>query len=792
MRQLAETRARRKSASPLHLLPVITALVLLCIGLVGGAVTTAVSAPLAMSNVRVTSFSLPAYSGSLTVTGIVVTATSRYRVNGYMLTETSFRPSAGASGWRSTSPTSYTFTTAGTKVLYAWARDTAGNVSNSRSGSVIVDLTPPVISSFTAPSTSGSLTVTGISLIATDNVRVTGYLVNESATPPSPTAAGWSGSAPTSYTFATAGNKTLYGWAKDGAGNVSLGRSAAVAITQTGWQLTFSDEFNGSSLDTSTWMTTYPGGIRNYTDSGELQGYADDAFVEGSGLLKIIAARETRTLPDGRTYNYTSGEINNSMVFSQTYGYFEMRASLPSGNGFWPAFWLLPVNGQWPPEIDIMEVLSSSPSILYMSLHYGTSSSPESITETFTGPDLTRTGFHVYAVDWEPGSIVWYLDGEPVYGITGNPNVPAIPMYLIANLAIGGYWGGQPDGNTVFPNYMYLDYIRVWQRVPNGPYQQIPGPSDPIPTRDHALTITTTSLPSTSVGASYHQPLLGTGGTSPYTWSVTTGSLPAGLTLNPSTGVISGVPSSPGTSNFTVQLKDGSGTVIGTALSITVSALPSIAIDAAVSQDLGTTGSTVTSPTLTTSSANELLVAFVTSSSTGSGTNTTVTGVSNNGTPLTWTRAVVTNAQFGTAEIWWAYATGTFSGTVTATLSQNVSSRSLTVLSFTGTAQGADAIGAVAGGSASSGGPTATLVTTRANSWVFGTGNDWTGAVSRTLGTGQTMVHQFVSAATQDTYWVQRQNTTTQAAGTAVIINDTAPTDHMYNLSIVEIRPPSL
>jgi FtsP/CotA-like multicopper oxidase with cupredoxin domain len=214
-----------------------------------------------------------------------------------------------------------------------------------------------------------------------------------------------------------------------------------------------------------------------------------------------------------------------------------------------------------------------------------------------------------------------------------------------------------------------------------------------------------------------------------------------------------------------------------------------IAIDTTVTANSVTAGRTITSPSMTTKGANELLVAFVMGSSPSPSLNTTVTGITNTGGALTWTRAVITNGQPGTAEIWWAYATARMTGTVTATLSQSVASRSITVVSFTGTAAGAAAIGATGGHSSATGAPSASLVTTRANSWVFGAGNDWTLPIARTLGAGQTLVQQYL-ASTNDTYWVQRQTASTPAAGTTVTINDTAPTTDMSNLSIVEIRTP--
>jgi hypothetical protein len=182
----------------------------------------------------VTGFTAPAASSSLTVSITSFTATDNIGVTGYLVNESATAPSASAGGWTSSAPTSYTFATAGGKTLYAWARDAAGNVSAGRSASVTVtlaDTTAPTVSVFTVPSSSASLTVSITSFTATDNISVTGYLVNESATAPSASAGGWTSSAPTSYIFATAGSKTLYAWARDAAGNVSAGRSASVTVT---------------------------------------------------------------------------------------------------------------------------------------------------------------------------------------------------------------------------------------------------------------------------------------------------------------------------------------------------------------------------------------------------------------------------------------------------------------------------------------------------------------------------------------------------------------------------------
>lgn len=215
----------------------------------------------------------------------------------------------------------------------------------------------------------------------------------------------------------------------------------------------------------------------------------------------------------------------------------------------------------------------------------------------------------------------------------------------------------------------------------------------------------------------------------------------------------------------------------------------SIATDTVISEDQATPSSTVATAAFSTSAGNELLLAFVSTDNVLSA-NTVVTSVT--GGNLTWTLVIRTNAQRGTAEIWRAFANNPLTGvSVTAMLSQNVLS-SLTVISFTGVdtsgSNGSGAIGATASGSAPSGAPTATLVTTQNGSWVFGVGNDWDNAIARTVGPGQSIVHQYL-APVGDTYWVQKQNNATASSGTSVTINDIGPTADRYNLSIVEVLP---
>ena len=216
-----------------------------------------------------------------------------------------------------------------------------------------------------------------------------------------------------------------------------------------------------------------------------------------------------------------------------------------------------------------------------------------------------------------------------------------------------------------------------------------------------------------------------------------------------------------------------------------------VAIDVTVSRNVTSKSRSVTAPAFSTSATNELLLAFI-ATGYSSGPNTRVTAVP--GAGLTWQLVVRSNVQAGTSEIWRAFAPARLTNaSVTATISLAVRS-SITVMSFTGAdasgTNGSGAIGAIASGNSSSGAPSASLVTTRNNSLVLGVGNDYDNAIARTLGTGQTLVHQYL-ASVGDTYWVQRQTSPTPLSGTTVTINDTAPTTDRFNLSICEILPAS-
>jgi hypothetical protein len=221
-----------------------------------------------------------------------------------------------------------------------------------------------------------------------------------------------------------------------------------------------------------------------------------------------------------------------------------------------------------------------------------------------------------------------------------------------------------------------------------------------------------------------------------------------------------------------------------TAATVTVTnAAPALALDAVISTNQTGAGSSITSGGLTTTKQNDLLVAFINSDgpSTGAQTFKTVTGGG-----LTWTLRQRVNTRAGTSEIWTAVAPNVLTNlTVTATRSSGSYLGSITVGAFSGAST---AIGAVAGANGASGAPGVNLTTTKAGSLVWAVGNDWDGATARTVGSGQTMVNQYLASA-GDTFWVQRLTSSVANAGTIVTVNDTAPTNHRWNLAAIEIIP---
>lgn len=174
---------------------------------------------------------------------------------------------------------------------------------------------------------------------------------------------------------------------------------------------------------------------------------------------------------------YTSGMVNTKNKLTYTYGRFEVCARLPKTKGIWPAHWLLPNDGHWPPEIDIMELLGHDSTVVYMTMHYGTSSSDHTQDGSNKihapagyNPDFSAD-FHTFRVDWQPGTITGYVDGKLVtknddgttIAFPRASQIPAESFYMILNTAVGGDWPGDPDSTTVFPQYHDIDFVKIYK-----------------------------------------------------------------------------------------------------------------------------------------------------------------------------------------------------------------------------------------------------------------------------------------------------------------------------------------
>ena len=240
------------------------------------------------------------------------------------------------------------------------------------------------------------------------------------------------------------------------------------------WQLTWSDEFDGSGPpDPGKWAHDLGG---SGWGNNELQTYTDrlENAVRRDGSLVITARKETFRGADGTERPYTSARLKTLGSFSQTYGKFEARMKIPRGEGMWPAFWMLGdavVTAGWPAcgEIDIMENIGKEPNTVHGTIHGPGYSGAQAIGASLNGP-VFADAFHVFTLEWEPNALRWYVDGT-LYQTRTPSDLPAgarwvfdQPSFILLNLAVGGDWPGQPDASTTFPQELVVDYVRVYKR----------------------------------------------------------------------------------------------------------------------------------------------------------------------------------------------------------------------------------------------------------------------------------------------------------------------------------------
>jgi beta-glucanase (GH16 family) len=260
---------------------------------------------------------------------------------------------------------------------------------------------------------------------------------------------------------------------------VTHAQKTAVDASGNDWKLVWSDEFNGrngSGVDTTKWVSEVGGGKWGNQELEYYTNRLQNAYMQ-DGNLVIKSQQEKYTGADGVTWNYTSARLKTLGKFTQTYGRFEARMKIPFGQGLWPAFWMLGDDidrVDWPTcgEIDIMENIGKEPSTIYGSIH-----GPGYIGGTGIGAPYRLPGkqrfaddFHVFAVEWEPDTIRFYVDKD-LYATRRRAELKPgwkwvfdHPFFLLLNVAVGGDWPGNPDTTTVFPQTMLVDYVRVYKR----------------------------------------------------------------------------------------------------------------------------------------------------------------------------------------------------------------------------------------------------------------------------------------------------------------------------------------
>jgi len=239
-----------------------------------------------------------------------------------------------------------------------------------------------------------------------------------------------------------------------------------LACKQQKDNLIWSDEFGYAGLPDSTKWGNEVGYIRNR----ELQYYTNrriENSVVKNGHLMLIGIKEPYD-----SFKYTSASINTLGKFSVKYGKIEARMKLPVGQGMWPAFWMMGENRpevNWPRcgEIDVMEHINKTLTLVGTAHWHN----QKHVSSGGTTPCDVRQ-FHNYAVEWNQDSIRWLLDDKRYYAVNIKDSINSTaefhkPFYLLLNLAIGGAWPKAPDSTTVFPDTVFVDYVRVYRNLPH-------------------------------------------------------------------------------------------------------------------------------------------------------------------------------------------------------------------------------------------------------------------------------------------------------------------------------------
>jgi beta-glucanase (GH16 family) len=239
--------------------------------------------------------------------------------------------------------------------------------------------------------------------------------------------------------------------------------------TYPSMQLKWADEFEGASLNTSSWTYELGNGCNIGLcgwGNNELEVYTDkpENIKLENGKLLITARKEAGG-------GFTSARIKTENKRELKYGRIDVRAKLPKGQGIWPAIWALGENidlVSWPAcgEIDIMELVGHQPATVHGTVHYNNDGYKTSSGSTTLASGDFSDKFHVFSIVWDFNTITWYVDNVE-FKKFNNSNMATWPFnkpfYFIMNVAVGGNWPGPPDNTTIFPQQMQVDYIRVFQ-----------------------------------------------------------------------------------------------------------------------------------------------------------------------------------------------------------------------------------------------------------------------------------------------------------------------------------------
>lgn len=263
------------------------------------------------------------------------------------------------------------------------------------------------------------------------------------------------------------------GSANPGSEGNAGGEQNPSGIDLSQYDLVFSDDFDGNSLDPRNWNTSLAWGPdfviyeqqQYYVDTDTNPDFGYDPFTVADGNLTISAVPTPENLRAAANEQpWLSGVLTTRDTFDLTYGYIEMRVDVPVGRGLWPALWMLGSGSNGlKPETYIFEHNGATPDSVFHNYNYTGS---DNLTRSPGQQEVLNTnlsqGFHTIGLRWSAGELLFYVDDQPTYRIIGE-NVAAEDMYLILNLAVGGNWAGSPDGATVFPADLIVDYVRVYQ-----------------------------------------------------------------------------------------------------------------------------------------------------------------------------------------------------------------------------------------------------------------------------------------------------------------------------------------